>query len=266
MSDHSSFLPEDYLAQKAERRTNVISLILFAVVMLGVFLAFMFTNQRWSQVRAEQASINSRYQQAAEQIQELTELEEQKDEMLQKAELASALVERVPRSILLAELVNRMPDRLSLLELHLSSKEITPRKPVKNDSEKSGGRLKPKRAATKSEAAEEKAKIEAPMYQVDLELIGVAPTDLEVSHYLVELNAYTLVQDVKLEYSEEKEIEGQTMREFKLRLRLDPTADVRDIEPLIIPRNLHNPMSDQLRLTPRGSSLDPTAMVEQEGE
>ena len=47
---HSSFLPDDYLEQRAERRTNLISLVLFAVVMLGVFLAFLFTNQRWSVV------------------------------------------------------------------------------------------------------------------------------------------------------------------------------------------------------------------------
>ena len=39
MSNNSSFLPDDYLDQRADRRTNLISLVLFAVVMLAVFLA-----------------------------------------------------------------------------------------------------------------------------------------------------------------------------------------------------------------------------------
>ena len=37
----TSFLPEDYLDQKAERRTNMISLALFAIVMVSVFAAFL---------------------------------------------------------------------------------------------------------------------------------------------------------------------------------------------------------------------------------
>ncbi len=103
MNTNASFLPDDYLDQKAERRTNLISLVLFAVVMLGVFLAFLVTNQKWSDVKNHQERINAHYQEAAQQITELVELEEQKSEMLLRAEIAAALVERVPRSVLLAE-------------------------------------------------------------------------------------------------------------------------------------------------------------------
>ncbi len=118
---NTSFLPEDYLDQKADRRTNVVSLTLFGIVMVAVFAAFLFTNQQWTQVKAAQASINSQYQDAAAQIERLNELERQKNQMLNKAELAAALVERVPRSILLAELINRMPPRLGLLKFDLRS-------------------------------------------------------------------------------------------------------------------------------------------------
>ena len=45
MPNSNSFLPEDYLAQKAERRTNVISLVLFAVVMLGVLIFLVLRQQ-----------------------------------------------------------------------------------------------------------------------------------------------------------------------------------------------------------------------------
>src|SRR6267142_854668 len=112
----TSFLPEDYLAKKAEYRTNLISLVLFAVV-----VAFFFTNRKAQQIKEYQTTVNAEYQQAGLKIQELTQLEQQKAEMLNKAELAGALVERVPRSILLAELINRMPERLALLDFELKS-------------------------------------------------------------------------------------------------------------------------------------------------
>src|SRR6267142_5537625 len=117
----TSFLPEDYLAKKAEYRTNLISLVLFAVVMFAVVVAFFFTNRKAQQIKEYQATVNAEYQQAGLKIQELTQLEQQKAEMLNKAELAGALVERVPRSILLAELINRMPERLALLDFELKS-------------------------------------------------------------------------------------------------------------------------------------------------
>ena len=86
----TSFLPEDYLDQKAERRTNLISLTLFAIVMVSVFAAFLVTNRQWSQVKAARASINDQYDQAAEQIRRLNELEKQKDQMINKARLRSS--------------------------------------------------------------------------------------------------------------------------------------------------------------------------------
>ena len=36
----SSFLPEDYVTERAERRSSLISVVLFVVVMFGVVAAF----------------------------------------------------------------------------------------------------------------------------------------------------------------------------------------------------------------------------------
>jgi Tfp pilus assembly protein PilN len=253
MSKTSSFLPEDYLAQKAERRTNLICLLLFAVVVAGVVFALLLNNQKYNDVKEARRVINARYQEAAQQISELTELEAQKEEMLHKAELAAALVERVPRSILLAELINRMPDRLSLLQFELTSEKLKPALPTKKTD--GVGRLKARKAKTMEEAAEElqNKKVRPPRYKVSIDLVGVATTDQEVARYLAELNAYSLLQNVTLIYSEETEIDGQLMREFKFSMTLDPNADVREIEPLIPPRDIKkDPMSDQLHITPPG--------------
>ena len=80
-------------------------------------------------------------------------------------------------------------------------------------------------------------------------MVGVAPTDLEVSRYMTELNAYPLLRDVTLEYSEQKDIAGRMMRQFKIHLSLDPEADVRRIDPLNVPR-VRNPMGDELQFNP----------------
>lgn len=251
---NASFLPEDYLAQKAERRTNIICLTLFGVVMGVVFLLFLFTNRQLSNVKANQEQINVRYQQAALQIKELNELEDQKQQMLEKAELAAALVERVPRSILMAELINRMPERLGLLQLELKSDKI--KATVAQPAEGSTGRLnsKPTRAKTKEAAQETVNKIEAPRHQVSLVLVGIAPSDVEVARYMAELNAYSLLDDVTLEYSSQTDFDGRRMREFRIAMKLDPAADVRHIEPLFHDRKIRNPMSEKIELIPPGGN------------
>ena len=243
----ASFLPEDYLSQKAEQRTNIISLILFGVVMIAVIGAFFVTNRQARMVKTAQEEINTRYQKAGMQIQELTQLEKQREEMLHKAELAAALVERVPRSVLLAELINRMPERLALLSFEMKSEKI--KAPVPAAEKDDRGRLITKakeKAKTKEEAQEPVQRVDAPRYTVSLSMVGVAPTDLEVSRYMTELNSFALVRDVNLEETVQKDIQGRMMRQFKINLLLDPDADVRRVDPLSRPR-IRNPMSDDDR-------------------
>ena len=237
MSNRSSFLPEDYVAQRAELRTNIISLILFAVVMLAVFLAFMVTNRKWTQVKEEQVAVNARYVETADQIETLQELQQQRSDLAHKAELAAALVDRVPRSILLAEIVNRMPDRLSLLQFELESEKIkTPiRRTGSGEVDQKTNRLAPSRRPTKAAAAEQEPdllRVEAPRYSVSVTLTGVAPSNLEVSHFLGQLNTYPLFENVFLDYSQERDIAQQIMREFQISFDLIANADIRDIEPL----------------------------------
>jgi Tfp pilus assembly protein PilN len=251
MTTTTSFLPEDYLDQKAERRTNLISLTLFGVVMVSVFAAFLVTNRQWSQVKTARGAVNEQYAQAAAQIETLNELEEQKNQMLSKARLAAALVERVPRSILLSELISRMPNRLGLVELDLKSQKIKAAREAPR-RRATTGRLGPTRAMTREEAArlEEEKKVEPPRYLVSLTLVGVAPTDIEVSEYINALNSYTLLKDVNLVSSEERKFEGEKMRQFEIEMTLNTKADVRDAVPTMKRKSVGNPMSDEMKITP----------------
>ena len=257
----TSFLPEDYLDQKAERRTNMISLSLFGIVMISVFAAFLVTNRQWSQVKAARASINDQFEAAAVQIERLNELEKQQDQMLQKAELAAALVERVPRSILLAELINRMPPRMGLLKLDLTSEKLKAPRAQKRRRRGASRRMRgPQRAMTREEAARENEKktVEAPRYRVTIKIVGVAPTDVEVSRYIAELNAHPLLQEVTLEYSEARKIESAKMRQFEIKMRLNPKIDVRDVAPLL--KKKSDPMSDEMKIMSTASKSTASAV------
>lgn len=236
----SSFLPEDYIAKRAERRTNVICIALFAVVMASVFGAFLVTNRAWTHVKSEQAMINVRYQEAGQQIQELNELEAQRDEMLHRAELVAALVERVPRSIMLAELINRMPPQLGLIEFEVKSEQRQVRRAP--NSPRSTQLSSRHRGQTRETSEDTPTRVEPPLFHVQLAMTGVAPTDLEVSRYLAALNTYSLLDNVSLAYSEQKEFDGRRMRQFRINMELSSEADVRHIEPLAMKRGLRNPM------------------------
>ncbi len=170
--------------------------------------------------------------------------------MLDKAQVAGALVERVPRSILLAELINRMPERLSLIDLELRSKQVkVATKEPDNTRGKKGTKKKPKRAQTKQDAKEQAKKVEVPRYQVEITLVGVAPTNLEVSHFVQELESYDLLSDVSLEYSETTKVQEIPVHEFKVKMKLDPAADIRHFTPLRKRRGLlHNPMTDEIEM------------------
>jgi Tfp pilus assembly protein PilN len=245
MSGNSTFLPEEYVSRKKQAVTNVICLALFAVVMFGTFVAFLVTTRRSADVEQQKQVIDARYADAAVQIEGLRQLQDQKRLMLERAELAAALVERVPRSILLAELINRMPAEVSLIEFEIDSekiKQIIRTEAADSPKDKANkGRLAPARGATRSEAAAAGAiKVQAPRYLVDISLVGVAPTDRNVARFLADLNAYSLFRDVTLDYSEETTLDNVVLREFRIRMKLDPQADIRDVEPLVKPRDLGN--------------------------
>ena len=120
----TSLLPDDFLAEVRERRTNIAALLLFAVVLGGVAFWYTRTNSAWHEIRDRQEQVRQSFASVAEQIRDMQEQETTRREMLDKAQLALSLVDPVPRSILLAELVDRLPERVSLVDLELRSQPI----------------------------------------------------------------------------------------------------------------------------------------------
>ncbi|HBS28306.1 MAG TPA: hypothetical protein DEB06_02390 [Phycisphaerales bacterium] len=237
-----SFLPEDYLERRVERRTNLFSLTLFAVVMAGVVGAFLVTHRQWNDVRRYQEAINVRYSQAAKEIEQLKTLEKQKNELLEKAEVTTALIERVPRSILLADIINRMPTDVTMLDFELKSKRGTKvvsraqaadkAAPTKNNV---AARTAPNAKGAKG-APTPKPEAVAPSFETRLTLIGVTKTHENVARFGAALQQSGLLSQVELIFSEKTQIQNQEMNRFRFEANLRKDADARKIEPMTASR------------------------------
>ena len=236
MTNRPSFLPDEYVRDARERRSSIFALALFAIVMSAVFAAFLVTNRQWSDVRAAQVAINGETEQAAKEIAEMKNLEAMRTQMVEKAELARNLIEPVPRSVLLASLVNTMPENLSLLDFELKSEEIKVVKPTaaKNDPKA--------RRTTRSKEPEVEAKPEPVRRRVVVSATGVAPDDIDVSRWMGQLERMPFLSGIRLEVSEEKELRGMNMRQFRFSMRIEPGADVRGWEGLQALRSPADPM------------------------
>lgn len=219
----TSLLPDDFLTEARERRTNIAALLLFAVVLGGVAFWYTRTNVAWREIRDQQEQVRQSFASVAEQIRDMQEQESTRQEMLDKAQLALALVDPVPRSILLAEFVHRLPERASLVDLDLRSQAI--KRPA-NRTKNATGEARSKAARGRDEAPE-MARPEPVRYAIEGTLTGIAPNDLDVSAYLQNLNDLDLLESVRLEVSEEKTIAGVPARQFRIAIRIGPDADVR---------------------------------------
>jgi hypothetical protein len=165
--------------------------------------------------------------------------------MVDKAELATTLIEPVPRSILLSLVTGAMPERLSLVELDLRSEEIKIPRPVPA-AETAPKRTGPAAAKVagrgKAEAAAEKPKMEPSRWLIAISLVGLAPDDLDVSRFLNALGGIPILKGVRLDATESKEIEGRTMRQFRISMRIEPDANLRTLDTGAIPAPAHDPM------------------------
>lgn len=239
-----SFLPEDYLQKKAEKRAIAISLILFLVVTVGIGCAYFVTARSWFLVRSEQERVNEEYAIEAKKIEQLKSLEAQKTELTEKADVTMALRERVPRSVLMAEVINRMPQQLSLTDVNLKSKRIieAPKPKAPAQGTLSGSPVRPAPAPGTPGATAEPAKPIPPKYEFTVELQGLSATDEDVADYHQSLTQCPLLDHVEMISSGEVIVDEVSMRKWRIEARIRDTADARSIEPLHVPRLGNRPV------------------------
>lgn len=222
-----SFLPEDYVARRAEVRVNFLALVLFGVVVFAIVAAFFVSNRQWTTVKEQRASITRDHSQAQDQIKQLEDLKAQKAEMLEKAEITTSLVERIPRSVLLSELVQRMPKQITLLDMKLDNKKASVR-PVPTTAPNKATRGTLTRGGAAAQAAE-KPKVVAPAYTYTVTVIGVTQKNEHITDYLASLNKCDLFERVDLQHIKERVINEVNLREFEVKLKISRNADAREV-------------------------------------
>jgi len=216
-----NFVPDDYIQSNESRRTNLISLVLLAAVMIALGGSFTAIKIRQRACFANEKLINARMAEIQEAIKQFEKLQSKRREMMKTALTTADLLEPVPRSILLASLTNNLPVGVSLVELNLVQKEPK-NKPQAVATSKYKATLAQK-TASQSGASQQGTQTQSivpenpeKLLETHIEIGGMAPSDLQVAAYIERLSNSTLLDNVALVESKEYKVEDNTFRQFKL--------------------------------------------------
>jgi hypothetical protein len=233
-----SFLPDDYLERKAQRRSNALCAGLFLIVMLGMGSAFALTERSLRGIEGEYEKVEKEFTDAAGQIKQVEQMQDKQRRMAHQADLTASLLEKVPRSYLVAEVTNSMPPGVSLLDFALDRKV---KSVAVSETQQAAFQKKAKTAADKKAAAAAAAaapKGQPKSLDVTLKISGVSDNDVLVAQFINRLGRSRVLRDVNLVISEEfnpkahedKLGDGSRLRRFVIEMTLDPTATVTPAE------------------------------------
>lgn len=209
-----NFVPDDYVQTNESQRTNILYLVLFLVVMLGLGGAFGTIKARQSSLSEKEMEVNMRINDVKESIRQFEELQKKKKSMAKTVMMTAELLEPVPRSVLLASLTNHLPVGASLIKVNVMQKQVLVSTPVKKSN-----------YANKQN--EEKARPRK-VNQLHINLQGIAPSDIQVASYIESLASSRLLEKVELVESREHKIDEAAFREFKLTAVLKRDIELTD--------------------------------------
>jgi Tfp pilus assembly protein PilN len=200
------FVPNDYFQQRESNRANILFMVLFAILMTAIATTFALIKIRQKLAAREMAAVEAEMQKAQKQIDQLDEVKRKYHNLKETADMAAALIEQVPRSVLLAELINKLPEGVSLVQFEMETEKRNNYRSTRNISQYK------KKSANKPDSDNVEDHLEQ-----QIEITGIAPSDIEVANYIAALTESLLLADVALvESKEHKNKEGQNFREFKL--------------------------------------------------
>lgn len=215
-----NFVPDDYVQNTKSSRTNLLYLVLFGVVMIALVGSFMTIKIRQRALGIKEKLVNTKMGKIQQAIKQFEELQTKRGEMMRTALTTSGLIEPVPRSVLLASLTNNLPQGVSLISLGLIQKD-----PVQNPKAAQTSKYQAKQAqktdTDNSVAAQEK------LLNTNIDIEGMAPSDLEVAEYIKRLTDSSLLNNVALVESKEYKVDDGTMyRRFKLTAMLQKEVNL----------------------------------------
>ena len=218
-----NFVPDDYVQQKRANRSNILYFMLLLAMLGAIGITFGFIKMRQESVHKELAQLDARMSKAREQIAQLEELKAKSKTMMSTMVVTAELLEPVPRSIILASLTNNLPSGVSLLDFQLKEKEIKVLRP--SASTKTSSKYAKTTQTNQAQSQEKTA-------ETDIDIKGIAPSDIQVADFIARLDNAILFDDVSLVESKEVEIEKIKYRQFHLKatIRSDLTLTKEDID------------------------------------
>jgi Tfp pilus assembly protein PilN len=120
--------------------------------------------------------------------------------MMKTALLTAELIEPVPRSLIVALLTNSLPDSVSLSKIEIVQKASSNQKLSQYDAVKAA-------ALQKSSGKD---------FITELEIEGLAASDIGVADYIANLSKSNMLENVCLVQSKQKDSGSISYREFKL--------------------------------------------------
>jgi len=217
-----NFVPDDYVRNNESQRTNLLYIVLFLIVMAGLSGSFVIIKMKQQELSEKEKQVNIQMNAAQEQIKKFERLQTRRKDMMKTALTTTELLEPVPKSVLLASLTNHLPVGMSLIDLSLIQKKI--KNPVKVTSKYSKSRKKGKSEDSSREISPEK------LLETYIEIVGIAPSDLQVAAYIERLSGSPLLNKVALVESKERKIDQMLFREFKLSAILRKDARLTDAD------------------------------------
>ncbi|MHC4557255.1 MAG: PilN domain-containing protein [Planctomycetota bacterium] len=215
-----NFVPDDYVQSNESRRTNLIYLVLFAVVMTVLGGSFTAIKIRQRACHTNEKLVNARIDEIQEAIKKFEELQTRRREMMKTALTTAELLEPVPRSILLASLTNNLPVGVSLLELNLVQKESKQTSKVATTSKYQTAQAQKRTSQQGTQTRQSVAENPEKLLETHIDIGGMAPSDLQVAAYIERLSNSSLLDRVALVESKEYKVEENTFRRFKLKAML----------------------------------------------
>ena len=220
-----NFVPDDYIQRNESRRTNLLYLVLFTVVMAALGCSFVTIKIRQRAFNAKEKLVNAKMARAKEGLKRFDELQTKHKAVMKTALTTAELLEPVPRSVLLASLTNNLPPGVSLLRLRLVQKKPKrTSRPLPVTSKGNKYQSAQSLSAT-SRGLEPKVSPEK-LLETHIDIEGVAPTDLQVAACIKRLISSVLLDNVALVESKEHKIEDTVFRRFKLTAMLRKYAHI----------------------------------------
>jgi len=206
-----NFVPDDYIQNNESRRTNLMYLVLFVIVMTAIGGTFATIKISQRSLDAKEKLVNEKMLKAQEAIKQFEELQTKRKVMIKAALTTAELIEPVQKSVLLASLTNNLPMGVSLLRLNLIQKE-----PKTATASRAAAANSYQAAQAANTAADQSRVPQEKLLDTYIDIEGIAPSDLQVAAYIEQLSSSILLENVALVESKEYEIEEATFRRFKL--------------------------------------------------